>query len=137
MVHVMSTLGMLAFTAWGFFLLLKQLDPKPTISIDTDWFYRRGAPRFVKLMKGPLARFESGFVGQIYEVVIRRPVLGVGELLRKFDGGIVDFVAVGIGRGTQAVSRLLKPRVSGHTQHYGLLMAIGVLVLLALAILVP
>src|SRR6516225_8066966 len=41
--HVTSTLGMLGFTALGFFLLLKHLDPVPAISLDTDWFYRRGA----------------------------------------------------------------------------------------------
>jgi multicomponent Na+:H+ antiporter subunit D len=45
--HVTSTLGMLSFTALGFFLLLKHLDPKPTISLDTDWFYHETvrAPR--------------------------------------------------------------------------------------------
>src|SRR5207302_9070708 len=41
--HVTSTLGMLSFTALGFFLLLKHLDPEPAISLDTDWFYRLGA----------------------------------------------------------------------------------------------
>ncbi len=133
--HVMSSLGMLAFTALGFFLLLRQLDPKPTISLDTDWFYRRGAAGFTKLMKGPLTRLEYGFVGQLYEVVIRRPVLGVGGLWAKFDSGFVDLVAVGCGRRVQALSRLLKSWVSGHTQHSGLLMAFGVLVLLALAML--
>ena len=43
----MSTLGMLAFTALGFFLLLKHLDPTPTISLDTDRLYRPGAKRLV------------------------------------------------------------------------------------------
>src|SRR5262249_25974472 len=32
--HVTSTLGMLGFTSLGFFLLLKHLDPVPTISLD-------------------------------------------------------------------------------------------------------
>jgi multicomponent Na+:H+ antiporter subunit D len=135
--HVTSTLGMLAFTALGFFLLLKQLDPKPTISLDTDWFYRSSAPGFVRLMKGPVTRFEYGFVGQIYEAVIRGPVLGVAELLRRVDSGVVDSVAVGVGRLTQASSRALRTLVSGHAQHYALMMAVGVVVLLAIAMLVP
>ena len=56
--HVTSTLGMLAFTALGFFLLLRQLDPERTISLDTDWFYRRGLAGFMKLIQRPLARLE-------------------------------------------------------------------------------
>jgi multicomponent Na+:H+ antiporter subunit D len=32
----------LLFTALGFFLLLKHLAGEPTISLDTDWFYRKG-----------------------------------------------------------------------------------------------
>jgi multicomponent Na+:H+ antiporter subunit D len=133
--HVTSTLGMLAFTALGFFLLLKHLDPVLTISLDTDWFYRRSSAGFAKLMRGPLTRLEYGFVGEIYQLVIRGPVLGAAELLRKVDSGVVDFIAVGIGRSTQASSRVLRTLVSGHSQHYALMMAAGILALLALAIL--
>ena len=56
---------MLGFTALGFFLLLRKLDPELKISLDTDWFYRRGSAGVLALL-GPLARFEYGFVGQIY-----------------------------------------------------------------------
>jgi multicomponent Na+:H+ antiporter subunit D len=132
--HVTSTLGMLGFTALGFFLLLKQLDPKPTISLDTDWFYRRGSASLVKLAKGRLTRVEYGFVGEIYEFVIRRPVLGAANLLCKLDSVIVDSAFVGLGRSTQTLSRVLKTVASGHTQHYGLIMAAGILALLAVAV---
>ncbi len=133
--HVTSTLGMLGFTALGFFVLLKHLDPEPTISLDTDWFYRRGSPGFMNLVKEPLARFEYGFVGEIYEFVIRRPVLGAANLLRKLDSRVVDSALVGVGRSTQILSQILKTVVSGHAQHYGLIMAAGILALLALAVL--
>jgi len=133
--HVTSTLGLLSFTALGFFLLLKHLDPEPTISLDTDWFYRRGAAAFVKRIQRPLARLESGTVGEIYELVIRRPVLGVASLLRRFDSVVVDSGLVGIGRLTESFSHVLKTAASGHAQHYGLLMAVGFLALLALAML--
>ncbi len=134
--HVTSTLGILGFTALGFFLLLKHLDPEPTISLDTDWFYRRGSAGFVTLLQSPIARLEYGFVGEIYEFVIRRPVLGVADLLRKLDSLVVDSALVGVGRSTQTFSQLLKTAENGHAQHYGLIMAIGILVLLALAMLV-
>jgi multicomponent Na+:H+ antiporter subunit D len=133
--HVTNTLGILAFTALGFFLLLKHLDPERTISLDTDWFYRRGSVGFGALVKGPLARLEYGFVGEIYEFVIRRPVLGVANLLRKFDSLVVDSAAVGVGHSTRTLSQRLKTAVSGHAQHYGLIMAAGFLALLALAML--
>ncbi|MFP6751363.1 MAG: Na(+)/H(+) antiporter subunit D [Pirellulaceae bacterium] len=131
--HVTSTLGMLAFTALGFFLLLKHLDPEPKISLDTDWFYRRGSKVFVKSLQQPLARFESDSMGKVSDTVIRRFVLGVSGLLRTFDTRIVDFTVVGVGRLTQALSRILRTTVSGNVQHYALIMAAGVLALLALA----
>ncbi len=133
--HVTSTLGLLAFTALGFFLLLKHLDPEPTISLDTDWFYRRGAAAFVKRIQRPLARFEFGTVGEIYELVIRRSVLGVASVLKRFDAVIVDSAFVGIGRSTQSLAQVLKTAASGHAQHYGLFMAAGFVALVVLAIL--
>ena len=134
--HVVSTLGMLAFTALGFFVLLSHLDPERTISLDTDWFYRRGLGGFTRLILSPLRGLEAGFVGEIYEFVIQRPVLGVANLFRKFDTLVVDSALVGVGRSTRSLSQLLKTMVSGHAQHYGLIMAAGILALLALAILV-
>jgi multicomponent Na+:H+ antiporter subunit D len=132
--HVTSTLGMLGFTALGFFLLLKHLDPLPTISLDTDWFYRRGGARLVSLVRGPLTRLEYGFVGEVYEFVIRRPVLGAANLFRELDSFVVDSAIVGLGRSTQSLSEVLRTVASGNAQHYGLIMAAGMLVLLAAAI---
>jgi len=134
--HIASTLGMLGFTALGFLLLLKHLDPEPKISLDTDWFYRRGTSAFVTVTQRPLARLEYGFVGEIYEFVMRRLVLGAAGRFREFDTRVVDSIAVGVGRLTQAVSQILRTTVSGNAQHYGLFMAAGVLTLLALAMLV-
>lgn len=136
MQHITSALGMLGFTALGFFLLLKHLDPESKISLDTDWFYRRGLSAVVRLTQRPLSCFEYGFMGEIYAFVMRWGVFGVGKLLRKFDTHVVDFVAMGVGRLTVAVSHILKTSVSGNAQHYGLLMAAGALVLLVIAMIV-
>jgi multicomponent Na+:H+ antiporter subunit D len=133
--HVTGTLGMLAFTALGFFWLLRHLDPTPTISLDTDWFYRRGAALFVRWIQGPLARFEARHVGEFYERLMRGPVLGLARLLRRLDGGVVDAAFEGLGRGALGLSRSLRAAASGHAQHYGLLMAAGIAVLLVLAVL--
>jgi multicomponent Na+:H+ antiporter subunit D len=134
--HVTSTLGLLGFTALGFFLMLKQLDPEPVVSLDTDWFYRRGARAAEALAEGPLVRAE-GSVGQVCDVVMQRPVLGVAAQLREIDLRGVDAMMVGIGRLTQAVSRGLTLAVSGHAQHYALIMAAGILAAIALAVFGP
>jgi hypothetical protein len=60
--------------------------------------------------------------------------LGVANLLRKVDSVVVDSAIVGVGRSTQNFSQVLKTVVSGNAQHYGLIMAAGILALLALAI---
>jgi len=132
--HVTATIGMLSFTALGFFMLLKHLDPESKISLDTDWFYRRSISACVTLIQGSLVRLESVFVGEIYEFVMRRPVLGAANLLRKSDTRIIDSAAVGLGRLTQSFSQVFKTTVSGNAQHYGLIMAVGVLALIALAL---
>jgi len=129
---VTSTLGMLGFTALGFFLLLKQLDPTPTISLDTDWFYRKASAGVLPLVQGPLARLETGFVGRIYEVLMRWLVFGAAKLLRELDSRVIDAAAVGVGWFTQSASQFLRSTASGNTQHYGLIMVAGALVLVIL-----
>jgi multicomponent Na+:H+ antiporter subunit D len=131
--HVMATLGLLGFTALGFFALLAQLDPEPTVSLDTDWFYRKGAVVILNWSRGGLARVED-FVAQISDVVMRRLVLGAAANLRELDARVIDATAVGVGRVTQATSRGLSSAVSGHAQHYGLIMTAGVLAAIAIAI---
>ena len=131
--HVTDTLGLLGFTALGFFLLLKHLDPEPSVSLDTDWFYRRGVTVLLPFVNRGLARIE-GFVGQIYEVVMQRPVLRAAARLRQLDARVIDAGAVGVGRLTQTLSRGLSATVTGNAQYYGLIMAAGVLAAIALAV---
>ncbi|MDO3378315.1 Na(+)/H(+) antiporter subunit D [Geoalkalibacter halelectricus] len=46
--HLSETMQLLLFTMLGFFLLLKKLEPKAAIAVDTDWFYRRGGQFFYR-----------------------------------------------------------------------------------------
>jgi multicomponent Na+:H+ antiporter subunit D len=131
--HVLSTLGVLSFTALGFFTLLSHLDPEPTISLDTDWFYRRGLPTVMTLGYRVLVRVE-GALTVAYEGFIRIVLLGTAARLRQVDASVVDRAAEGIGNSTAAVSQSLKLVVTGHAQHGGLLMAAGVLIAMAIAL---
>ncbi len=55
--HVTGSLGLLFFTALGFFVLLKQINPEATLSLDTDWFYRKGAKAFLWFLDNPMSAF--------------------------------------------------------------------------------
>jgi multicomponent Na+:H+ antiporter subunit D len=130
--HVVSTLGLLGFTALGFLLLLAHLDPEPTISLDTDWFYRRGVSASFGLLQGGLARLER-YAEQAYGFVVQRFVLGSAARLREVDARVIDATALGVAHVTRTASESLRMRVSGHTQYYAFLMAAGVVAALALA----
>ncbi len=54
--HLVGEMQLLLFTAFGFFLLLDKLYGERTISLDTDWFYRKGSNVFMWFINGPLAR---------------------------------------------------------------------------------
>ena len=47
---------MLLFTYAGFLVLKKKLRPENTISLDTDWFYRKGSAIFVRIIDKALRR---------------------------------------------------------------------------------
>src|SRR5262249_54754021 len=117
----------------GFFRVLEHPAPEPISTRDREWFYRRGLSAVLALVEGGLARLE-GFAGRTYDFIVRRPLLGAAALLRELDARVIDATAVGVGRLTQTMSQVLRFAVSGHTQHYGLLMALGILAAIALAI---
>ena len=54
--HVVGQLQILLFSALAFFALLKFLKGTDTLSLDTDWFYRKGANAFMWLLYNPLSR---------------------------------------------------------------------------------
>ena len=83
----------------------------------------------------PLSRSSARrtFSRQPTRVSFERPLLGAAARLRQVDASVVDRAAEGIGNITDAVSQSLKMAVTGHAQHYGLMMAAGVLVAIAIA----
>ncbi|NMX20865.1 Na(+)/H(+) antiporter subunit D [ANME-1 cluster archaeon GoMg4] len=55
--HVIGMTQLLLFTFVGFWLLRGMLHGTPTITLDTDWFYRIGMKKFVRFCEGPLMTF--------------------------------------------------------------------------------
>lgn len=98
--HVVQTLQILLFTALGFFLLLRQLDPEPTISLDTDWFWRMGGRGFLWLATHPITRADA-ILGEAYRTMILKPCKRLGALLGVFDACVIDGTVNEIGMITQ------------------------------------
>jgi len=67
--HIVWTLQILLFTALGFFLLLKQLGGEPYISLDTDWFYRKGARAFMWFISNPMAWLSAKVNKVVFDII--------------------------------------------------------------------
>ena len=135
--HTWETLQILLFTQLGFFLLLKKLWCENTISVDTDWFPRKGAIVFMWFINKPLASFEFNFIGEVYEFIVQKPVLLVARWFRWVDTFIVDKTFSEIANLTLIWSRMLQAIQSGQIQHYAMIMVAGVVTLIVIVIILP
>ncbi|MCK5139112.1 MAG: Na+/H+ antiporter subunit D, partial [Thermodesulfovibrionia bacterium] len=82
----------------------------------------------------PLASVEYKFIGEIYEFIVQKPIMRIAHLSRLFDTEVVDGTVHGIGKGTVRWSRLMQVIQSGQLQHYALVMAVGIIVLIGAVI---
>ncbi len=57
--HVITEIQFLLFTALAFFMLLKLGAGTPTITLDTDWFYRKAGNRFLYFFNNQFSRFNK------------------------------------------------------------------------------
>ena len=55
--HVVGMSQLLLFTFVGFWLLRRKLHGTPTITLDTDWFYRIAGKKFIWFCEKPLLDF--------------------------------------------------------------------------------
>ncbi len=82
-------LQILLFTGLGFFLLLKKLVPDPTISLDLDWFYRKGWRVFLWVARKPVQAADT-FVGELYRVAGLVPLMVSARVAALFDNEVID-----------------------------------------------
>jgi multicomponent Na+:H+ antiporter subunit D len=125
-VHVTESLGVLMFTAFGFVLFLRALDPENTISIDTDWFYRKGARAFMWLAERPLARYEQA-VSNVSETAALPFLHGAARAGLRVDLTGVDALVNGIARSILRGGGTLRQLQTGVVTHYVLAMIVGVI----------
>jgi multicomponent Na+:H+ antiporter subunit D len=113
--HVSETLQLLLFTAVGFFLLVRKLAPEPTISLDTDWFYRRGWRAFLWLAQGPV-QFADRCVGELYRVAGLALLMLSAHFARKFDNRVIDGLVDGFANAVRAFASRLRLVQRGQVQ---------------------
>ena len=135
--HTWETLQILLFTQLGFFLLLKKLWCEDTISMDTDWFPRKGAKAFMWFVNKPLASFEYNFIGEVYEFIVQKPILRMAKWFKWIDTNVVNKAFNEIANLALHCSRMLQTIQSGQIQHYAMIMVAGVLTLIVIVIILP
>ncbi|MBI5560611.1 MAG: Na(+)/H(+) antiporter subunit D [Deltaproteobacteria bacterium] len=97
--HLVWAGQILLFTWLGFYLYMKKLHTEQTISIDTDWFYRKGALVFMNFAGEVVAGVDS-IVSEAYNKVFLRFGAWVSALSFRFDKGVIDGILDGLGRRT-------------------------------------
>lgn len=84
--HVLEALVLVTFTTVAFWQLAARLQPKPALTLDTDWFYRRGGMVFTAMAKALdwvaalLGRAVAGLSAVVAEQT-RNPPAAVERLL--------------------------------------------------------
>jgi multicomponent Na+:H+ antiporter subunit D len=68
-VHVVSVVQLLGFTFVGFWLLRARLYGEPTITLDTDWFYRMAGKWVIWFCEKPLMAFANFIDEKVMDLV--------------------------------------------------------------------
>lgn len=128
--HITESLGILMFTLLGFVLFLKSLDPERTISIDTDWFYRKGARLFMWFARKPVARWEE-MVSALSDTIILKSLHFFARKCLVADLKGVDAIVNGVARTALAWGSAMRRLQGGVVTYYAAAMIGGVLAAIA------
>ena len=113
--HISETLQILLFTGLGFFLLLRKLKPEALISLDMDWFYRKGGRAFLWLARKPVQSADA-FVGELYRLAGLVPLMFMAALAGRFDNKIIDGAVDGLADSVRGLGRRLRLAQRGEMQ---------------------
>jgi multicomponent Na+:H+ antiporter subunit D len=125
--HVIWALQILLFTGLGFFMLLKMVGGEKKISLDTDWFYRKGARLFLIFVHRVVVPVEGRMIAAYPHVF--RANLKLGERGLWLDKNVIDGAVNGVAAMVLRWAGSLRKVQTGQLQHYALLMAGSLLVL--------
>ncbi len=100
--HLAEALQIAVFTGIAFFLLKKLIEPKPTISLDLDWFYRMAGRGFFWL-SSRVFQFIDNCVGGIYYYLGLLPLMTIATFWSWFDWHGIDGVVDGTARTVRGI----------------------------------
>jgi multicomponent Na+:H+ antiporter subunit D len=96
----------LFLTALPFLWFKRFLKSEDRISVDLDWFYRKGTRIFQWIARKPLAGYE-GFITEAYQLILIAPAKKIADWAWKVDVYVVDGLVNAAG-----IITLLESRVS-------------------------
>jgi multicomponent Na+:H+ antiporter subunit D len=102
--HVSETLQILGFTALAFYFFHKKIGPESTISLDLDWFYRKGGQLFLWFAKYPVQLTDNAW-GAAYRVVGLTSLMTTARFWSWFDWHGIDGVVDGSARCVRGMGR--------------------------------
>jgi|LGVD01.1.fsa_nt_gb multicomponent Na+:H+ antiporter subunit D len=117
--HVIGSLQLLLFTYFGFLLLKKKLHPENTISLDTDWLYRKGGVLFAWFINNPLARGAQWTADVVIEVknfaawFSKNPVEALGIITDK-----ICLFVLNISQGSSTVGQTAEDILDDRLRQY-------------------
>lgn len=129
--HISETLQILLFTALGFFLLIKKLEPEAKISLDLDWPYRMGGRAVLWVASKPI-QFVDTCVSEAYRVIGIVPLMSVSKLSAMFDTYVIDGIVDGLAGSVKRLGERMRGAQRGAMQE-NLTMAFGLGAVVAVA----
>ncbi|MBI5771858.1 MAG: Na(+)/H(+) antiporter subunit D [Verrucomicrobia bacterium] len=132
--HVSETLQILLFTALGFFLLIKKLEPEAKISLDLDWPYRKAGQAVLWLSRKPIQAVDN-LVGEIYRYGGISSLMSAARASAVFDGRVIDGVVDGLASSIRDLGGRLRTAQRGALQE-NLTVAFGVAAVLVVILVV-
>ena len=116
-----------------FFYFIKNLTPKATISLDTDWFYRIGGQAFLWFAKKRVQTVDNA-VGQIYRIGGLIPLKISALYVNLFDNRMVDRTVDGIAGSFIGIANRFRIAQRGELQE-NLTFALGGVVFITIMLL--
>jgi multicomponent Na+:H+ antiporter subunit D len=115
--HFSEALQILSFTGLIFFLLVKKLVPEDKITLDVDYFYRKGGRAFMKLDEKVISVVDT-FWGELYRTLGLKLLFKNADISYGFDRQAIDGVVDGGALSVRGIGGLAKKLQTGKIQSY-------------------
>lgn len=129
--HLIWT-SLILLTTWAVFhRFINKLDGEYTVSVDTDWFYRKAGPIFLSFAKNVMARVDD-WVGEVYKTFGTSTTKCIAAVSFKFDVLVVDGFVNDMAGAVKKTADKLRSYQTGNVQNYVAAIVFGLVVLINL-----